>query len=444
MHSNASPHSDGRLPARGRIEQQIARMDANAADSALALLRRRDAEALAEASAWDALAAATPNLPDLFGLGLTVKACFDVTGWTTTAGSKVLADTAPASADAPLVGALRRAGAIVTSQANMTEFAFGALGLNPHYGTPRTPLDPQRERIAGGSTSGGAVAVALGFADLALGSDTSGSIRIPAAFCGLAGFKPSRGRYPEGGLIPLSPSFDVPGFMARDIETCALADRVVTGDVNSSRHRPDLRGCRFIVPSAFAYDGTEAVVASAFRRALRVLEQQGAIIVEKEWPELATYGQIAAEGGMIVSEAFVWHEAIIEAGADRYDPRVGPRIMLGKEVKAASYIRAKEKLAELAHAYHCDMADCDAVLTPAIPFLPPKIADLTEDATYFALNRACFRFTELANRIDAPSVSLPIDPTEPIGLLLTGRRGGDLDLLDLSRLIQTAFRSPSP
>ena len=195
---------------------------------ATAFVASRFDEAVADAAGVE------PSLP-LAGEVVVVKACFDVAGWTTHAGSAVLADAAPADVDAPLVAMLRSAGAIVLAQTNMTEFAYGALGLNSTYGDPTTPLRPGEQRVAGGSTSGGSVAVALGAADLALGSDTSGSIRIPAAFCGVAGFKPSQGRYPSGGMILLAASFDSPGFVAptasylRRVDT-AIVERWSTAD----------------------------------------------------------------------------------------------------------------------------------------------------------------------------------------------------------------------
>ena len=164
----------------------------------------------------------------LAGATLGVKACFDVAGWVTHAGSRVLAGEPPAARR--IVQALRHAGAALLAQNNMTEFAYGALGLNRWHGTPLTPLMADAPRVAGGSSSGGAVAVALGMATLALGSDTSGSARIPAAFCGVAGFKPSRGRYPDAGMAYLSPSFDVPGILAPDAAACLRVDRALVDE----------------------------------------------------------------------------------------------------------------------------------------------------------------------------------------------------------------------
>jgi amidase/aspartyl-tRNA(Asn)/glutamyl-tRNA(Gln) amidotransferase subunit A len=424
------------------IEEQFARMAANAEDAALAVLRRRDEQALAEARAWDALAETTAARPALSGISLAVKACFDVAGWPTDAASKVLHDAAPATVDAPLVAMPRRQGAIVTGHTNMTEFAYGALGLNPHFGTPRSPLDPQRERIAGGSTAGGAAAVALGFADFALGTDTSGSVRIPAAFCGVAAFKPSRGRYPDEGMLFLSPSFDVPGFIARDIATCALADQAVAGEAKAKAMPPaSLHGRRFLVPPRFALEAADATVTALFREALKALRDAGAEIVERDWPELATYGPIAVEGGILAAEAFEWHQPYLETRADAYDRRVGPRIALGEGVKAAAYVRAKQRLSKLAAKFHRDLDGFDALLTPTVATIPPRLADLEADDAYYAANREAFRLTEVANRIDAPSVSLPIDPQSPVGLSLTGFNGRDRALLGLSAAVEAALRA---
>jgi len=422
---------------RQHLEQQLARIDGQSEDARLAILRRRDEAALREAVAWDTLAVSPSARPPLYGLTVAAKACFDVAGWPTTAGAKLLRDAPLAKEDAALVARLRANGAVVTSQTNMTEFAFGALGLNPHFGTPRTPLDPARERIAGGSTSGGAVAVALGFADLALGSDTSGSVRIPAAFCGLAAFKPSRGRYPDEGLLHLSTSFDVPGFLARDIETCARVDQAITGE--TAIQPADLRGRRFLLPPKFALDAADEAVTARFLEAVETLRQAGAVIVERDWPELESYGRIAVEGGLIVAEAFAWHQPHLESRAADYDPRVGPRIQLGKDLSAVAYIRAKQELARLAEAYHHDLEGFDALLTPTVPILPPRLAYVSDDEHYYPTNRLTFRMTEVANRIDAPSVSVPVAPGQPIGLMLTGQNGRDSALLALAASVEAVL-----
>lgn len=420
------------------LRDQFERRDSQPAVRDTALLRSRDEEALAEAVALDDAGGLAKDGLDLAGLTVAVKACFDVQGWVTDAASPVLASREPASRDAAIVGQLRAAGAIVVGHANMTEFAFGALGTNPHFGTPLTPLDKGAERIAGGSTSGGAVAVAADFADVALGSDTSGSVRIPAAFCGVVGFKPSRGRYATEGLVLLSPSFDVPGLITRDVATCRRVDHVLSPE--ELRPPVDLRGARFLIPS-LATAGTVEEVTWLFEQAVELLQSRGATISRLNLPALETYGQIAAEGGIIIAEAFAYHRQLLAEEASEYDPRVGPRIALGENVKAWNYIAAQDQLAKLAQEFQNVVEGVDALLMPTVPFLPPKLSDLGDDDVYYALNRQSFRLTEIANRVDSPSISIPIGTGNPVGLMLTSQRGRDAALLDLAESVEAAIRN---
>lgn len=402
---------------------------------ATCLLARRDVEALAEAAAMDA------TLP-IAGDVLTVKACFDVAGWTTHAGSAVLADAPPAEADAPMVRALRSAGAILLAQTNMTEFAYGALGLNSTFGTPTTPLRPDEQRVSGGSTSGGAVAVALGVADVSLGSDTSGSIRIPAAFCGVAGFKPSQGRYPADGLIPLARSFDAPGLISstvahlRHVDT-ALLDRDVGR--GSARTIADLH---LLVPTdAIAAGETDPEVLDRFERWLGALTAAGVTITETQLPMLTEASIATREGSVIAVEAYDWHRDLIATEFSRYDPKVGPRIQHGATVLAAAYAAALRRVGECRRRYDAALEGADAIVTPTVAILPPRVADLDSMDTYLAANTEVLRLTEFANRLDLPSVSLPGERQnpQPIGLMLTGRRGGDVALLDLAVQIEACL-----
>lgn len=422
------------------VENQLQQRDRNPLARDTAILRTRDQRAANEAAAWDQAAAAGLPLPELFGTTLMVKACFDVEGWTTDAASKVLADKPPAKQDAPIVEALRSAGAVVVGHSNMTEFAFGALGTNPHHGTPLTPLDPNNEMIAGGSTSGGAVAVASGFADVALGSDTSGSVRIPAAFCGVVGFKPSQGRYSTDGMLFLSPSFDVPGIIARDVSTIRRVDGALNG--NGLETGAPLAGRRLLVPVDFALRDADPEVASTFEEALVRLQDHGATVVREEFSDLDSYGQTAVDGGIIIAEAFAFHREILAEHADLYDRRVGPRIALGEKVSAWRYAVAKDRLRQHSERFHARLDGFDALLTPTVPFLPPRIRDLADDDAYSALNRQSFRLTEIANRIDAPSISIPVRPSKPIGLLLTGQRGSDASILSLALSAEAVLAEP--
>ena len=341
----------------------------------VALLARRDDAAVADVAHID------PTLP-LAGEVLTVKACFDVAGWTTNAGSAVLADAPPAVADAPMVAALRSAGAIVLAQTNMTEFAYGALGLNSTYGSPRHQCVPARIAVSGGSTSGGAVAVALGVADLALGSDTSGSIRIPAAFCGVAGFKPSQGRYSAEGVIPLAASFDAPGLIASSMERLRRTDMAVDRPRSACRRRR-VRSPTFgssCPRDAIDAGMTDAVVLGRFDEWLGMLVgRRRHDRRERALPMLTEASIAAREGSMIAVEAYDWHRDLIAAEFDRYDQRVGPRIRHGATVLAADYVAASRRIGDCRRRYDEALHDADAIVTPTVAILPPRIAELDDD-----------------------------------------------------------------
>jgi aspartyl-tRNA(Asn)/glutamyl-tRNA(Gln) amidotransferase subunit A len=416
-------------------------LDAIARQSAVAdvaLLRRRDDAARTDAAALSG--AVEPS--SVRGLVMAVKACFDVAGWVTHSGSAVLADAEPAATDADLVARLRRAGVVLLAQSNMTEFAYGALGPNPHYGTPTTPLFDIGERVSGGSTSGGAVAVATGMVDIAVGSDTSGSVRIPAAFCGVAGFKPSKGRYPEAGLMHLSPTFDVPGIIATSAAMCGRVDAAIIARNASpqpmDRCGEDLGGLTFGVPHTIVEADLDPPVGAAFEAWLTALSGAGARLVDAPLTPMTDASTAARDGGMISAEAFMLHRDRIAGSVSRYDPRVGPRIAAGEAVPAHLYARALIELRACAQRFDAEVAEFDAILTPTVPMPPPRLTDLLDDTTYLAANVRSFRFTEFANRLDLPSLSIPgaLDDRQPYGLLITGRRRGDRSVLDVGSRIE--------
>ncbi|MBR8653424.1 amidase [Achromobacter sp. Marseille-Q0513] len=434
----------------------------------LALLARRDHAALAEARARDALLCAGVAPPPLAGETLGVKACFDVAGWVTHAGSRVLAAEPPALRDAAIVQALRHAGATLLAQNNMTEFAYGALGLNRWHGTPLTPLMADAPRVAGGSSSGGAVAVALGMATLALGSDTSGSARIPAAFCGVAGFKPSRGRYPDAGMAYLSPSFDVPGILAPDAAACLRVDRALVdesdqedmacptsprrasgvAEVAGARVGDDVRlvgaGYPVLVLPEDLLDILDAPVRQAFEAWTERLRAAGFTLRRQPLPCLTQAAQAAREGGIIAAEAYTLHRARLARSGEDYDPRVGPRMLLGAQVPAHAYASALARLRELRCCYQQALGEAAGVLTPTVPMLAPAIASLEADDAYLQANARAFSLTEFANRLDLPSVSLPGDlrARQSIGLMLTGRGGDDRRVLELAVAMERVLNRP--
>lgn len=409
-----------------------------------AVLNWSDDEALAEARALDRRAANERPLPALAGLPISVKAIIDVAGWTTHAGSRVLEAEPPAQDDAPIIAALRREGAIILAQTNMVEFAYGALGQNGHFGTPRSPVYRWEDRLAGGSSSGAAVTAAVGLVDAAIGTDTSGSVRIPAAFCGIVGFKPTQGRYDSNGIVPLARSLDTPGLLARSIVICERIDVALRARVPENPERDVLRGKRFAVPRQFVVAHSDAGIIAAFDRALRILASAGAEIVDVEMEYLGDIGGVARRGGIIAAEAYLWHEALLAKHAALYDSRIGPRIAAGAKVRAIDYLRAQEDLRVLADAYSRSMASFAAVLTPACPIEPPLMSDIADDERYLDINALVIKFTEFANRINVPSLTLPIGgPNAAIGLLVNGHRGKDTTLLALGRHMEACLCSLS-
>ena len=292
--------------------------------------------ALERALAEPGLLERMADLP-LAGMPISVKDLFDVAGQSTLAGSVALSGSAPASADSPAVARLRAAGGLIAGRTNMTEFAFSGVGINPHYGTPVNPCDPRTERIPGGSSSGAAVSVALGAAVAGLGSDTGGSLRIPAALCGLVGFKSTARLVPTAGAIPLSTTLDTVGAITRSVRDAITLHEVLAAR-QVSRSGRSLSGARLAVARTWMLEDMEPTVAAAFEASLRVLRQAGARIEELELGEIAELAGINAGGGFSAAESHAWHRKLLAEQGQRYDPRVAQRIQRGAQMSAADYL----------------------------------------------------------------------------------------------------------
>lgn len=381
--------------------------------------------------------ASTRTAGPLAGWNLSIKANIDVAGWVSHAGSAAFLQRPTATHDAALVQQLRQQGATILAQSNMTEFAYGALGLNHHFGTPRNPRYPHEERVPGGSSSGAAVSVALGFSDAALCTDTSGSARIPAAFCGVVGFIPTKGLLPEDGIFPLSPSFDVPGFIAPNVTRCAQLFNALHPTTQSAI--PSSQPWTLLVPTELDSLNLDDDVVQQFHAACNALEQAGATLVKASFPALITAGATAAEGGMISAEAYSIHQRWLENYGEQYDPLIRQRITAGAALPAWRYAHARQQLHEQTRAALHQLAHVDAVLTPTCPMLAPALAPLHDSEHYLATNRRSFLLTEFANRLNLPSLSLPYTPanTHSIGLLLTAKPHNEPRLLALAQWIET-------
>jgi aspartyl-tRNA(Asn)/glutamyl-tRNA(Gln) amidotransferase subunit A len=383
----------------------------------------------------------------LAGLPISIKDLFDIVGEPTTAGSVVLADAAPAVADGPVIARLRAAGAVLVGRTNMSEFAFSGLGINPHYGTPRNPYDRLNGggRIPGGSSSGAAISVTDGMAAAAVGSDTGGSLRIPAALCGLTGFKPTASRVPLAGVLPLSPSLDSIGPIAPSVACCALLDAVLSGRIPEPLDGCDvrgLRGLRFGVLQGYVLDGLDASVARRFEAALSLLAGEGAAIEEVHFAELAQIPESNAKGGLTAAESYAWHRQLLAEHADRYDPRVLSRILRGKEMSAVDYLDVLAARQRIQSAAMRAFSGFDAWLVPAVPRIAPLIAELTaSDAAYVDANMAMLRNPSVFNFLDCCALSIPCHlPGEaPVGLMVAARPGEDLHLLRIGMAIEAAL-----
>lgn len=424
----------GRTTSVALTEAALDRIDRHRKAGGAAFLSVDAAGALAQARAADQARAAGLVASPLAGLPVSIKDLFDVRGEVTRAGSKALEGSAPAQADAPAVARLRAAGAVLIGRTNMSEFAFSGLGLNPHYGTPRTPFDP--DRISGGSTSGGAVSVAEEMAVAALGTDTGGSIRIPSAFCGLTGFKPTARRVPLDGAVPLSTSLDSAGPLARSVACCAAMDAVLSGETLDTR-AADLRGLRLYVTRDFVGDGLDAEVAQAFDATLAKLSAQGARIVEFGFPELRRLPEINAAGGLTAAEAWTWHRTLLQAKGDQYDQRVAQRIRRGEKLSATDYIVLLAERRAMQQRAADLLRDADAWLMPSVAVRPPRLDALERDEDFFAINGLVLRNASVINFLDGCAASLPMG--EGMGLGVCGLHGGDARALQVAAAIEHAL-----
>ena len=405
------------------------------------------AKRLARAS--DSLREAGQVRSSIEGLPVSVKDLFDVAGETTTAGSTVLRDTPPAARDAGAVQRLVAAGAVLVGKTNMTEFAYSGLGLNPHYGTPANPWRRQERRIPGGSSSGAAVAVADGMCLASVGSDTGGSARIPAALCGITGFKPTARRMPATGLVPLSHTLDAVGVMASDVAGCAALDAVLSGvpDAGAAsaagQPRPwRLRQARFALPTTLVQDGMDEEVAIAFQRALQRLSAAGAQLVELPVPEFEELAAINAAGGFSAAESWAWHADLIEHSASGYDPRVISRILRGREFTARAYLALLAQRADWQRRVAARLGDFDGWLMPTVPLVAPRIAELEADESlYYPVNAAMLRNPSIVNFMDGCAISLPCHDAggAPVGLSLAGLPMCDAAVLDWAADIERAL-----
>jgi aspartyl-tRNA(Asn)/glutamyl-tRNA(Gln) amidotransferase subunit A len=397
-------------------------------------------EALGAADLSDRRRASGAPIGPLEGVPVSVKDLFDVTGVPTLAGSVTRANVAAADRDALIVSRLRAAGAVIVGKTSMTEFAYSGLGLNPHYGTPANPWDPAR--IPGGSSSGAGVAGPYGFSVGAIGTDTGGSVRIPAAFCGVTGFKPTTRRIPRDGAFPLSRTLDSIGPLAASVNCCALLDAVLAGEMPTSLEEISLNGLRILLPvGPPLLDDLDGLVARAFDQTLRRLSRAGAQLTERRVVAFDLLADVHRLGGIAAPEAFAVHRLGLGAHAGEYDPHVRRRLEAGGRVLAADYIEALDARAAAIRSFDATTRSFDVVLCPTVAVVAPKFDGLLNDDAYLAANALVLRNTSIFNLLDRPALSLPCQETGslPVGLMVVGRTGEDRRLLAAGAAIEAVL-----
>jgi aspartyl-tRNA(Asn)/glutamyl-tRNA(Gln) amidotransferase subunit A len=424
--------------SRALVEECLARIDDPSGEGRRTFLKVHRDDALAAADAHDRARRSGRAVSPFAGIPVSIKDLFDIEGDVTTAGSIALRDAAPAARDAPSVARLRATGFIPIGRTNMTEFAFSGLGINPHYDTPRNPYDRKTGRIPGGSSSGAAVSITDGMAFGALGTDTGGSCRIPAALCGIAGFKPTQRRVPTEGAFPLSTTLDSIGPLAASADCCAILDAVLAGESSFNLPPASLAGLQFAVPQTLVLDGLDKHVAASFEAALKKLSSAGARIADIPLRELNELPQMNAKGGFAAYEAYHIHRDLIAKKSAQYDPRVLVRIMRGQEQSAADYEGLKPARAEFIQRVARITSAYDALIMPTVPVIAPALAELENDNAYRDVNFLMLRNPGLVNFLDRCAISIPCHRAgeAPAGLMLAGEHGTDRRLLAIAAVAE--------
>ena len=435
----------GRTSSRRLTEDALERIADRSGEGARAFIKVYAESALAEADFSDRLRRHGVRRSPVDGLPVSIKDLFDVAGDVTCAGSKILSQKA--TTDAAAVARLRAAGAVFVGRTNMVEFAFGTTGINPHYGTPKNPWDRKTGRIPGGSSSGAAVAQADGMCVMALGSDTRGSIRIPAAFCGITGFKPTARRVPREGAFPLSYTLDSVGPLANSVACCATYDAILAGEPAELLPELPAKGLRLLLPKSAVRDGLDREVKESFENSLERLQGAGAMVTEMPVPAFDRQSEYFKGGGYAGAEAYAIHRKNAARLAE-YDPRVAKRVLLGKDLSAADYVDFGLLRAAFQREVGAALEPFDAFVLPAVPCIAPPLAEVdASDEAYFRWNTRILGIVGLVNFLDGCAVSLPCherahSPTgAPVGFMVCGPAMSDRRILAVAAAIERTLAS---
>jgi aspartyl-tRNA(Asn)/glutamyl-tRNA(Gln) amidotransferase subunit A len=435
-----------RITSRRLVEQSLEAISDPAGEGARAFLRVHEQEARAAADRVDAQRRSGAKLPPLAGIPISIKDLFDEAGVVTLGGSRILADAAPALRDSLVVERLRNAGAVIIGRTNLTEFAYSALGINPHYGTPANVYDRAAARIPGGSSSGAAVSVADSMAAGAIGSDTGGSIRIPAALNGLVGFKPTARRVPLDGVLPLSKSLDSAGPIARTVADCVVLDHVLAAETDGMPTAAPVRTLRLGVPTTLVQDDLSPAVARAFSAALERLSAAGATIVDVPMTEFTQAAAVSPHGAFASFEAYSFHSQWLQERSHEYDPRVRMRFSVGEQLGEAGYRELLALRQQFIQAVNAAAAAYDALLMPTTPDTAPTIADATkDDDSYLRLNARMLRNASIVNLFDGCALSIPCQEpgSAPVGLMIAGAHNSDRRVLEVGLALEEIVRGPT-
>ena len=432
----------GTTTARDLTEGCLARIEDESGEGSRVFLMADAEGAIEQADYIDSMRRKGRAPSRYAGIPVSLKDLFDVAGQVTAAGSTILRDAEPARQDATCVARLRAAGFVFLGRTNMTEFAYSGVGLNPHYGTPKSVWDRASGRIPGGSSSGAGVSVGDGMAYMGLGTDTGGSCRIPAAFNGVAGYKSSTGRVPKDGVFPLSATLDTVGPLANSVQCCSIVDALMAGDRSGAVSPRDPHSLRFGILQHVALDAMAPEVATAFDAAVQVLGKAGVQLAEVGFPELAELPSINSRGGISACEAMDVHAKMLERHGDAYDQRVRTRILSGNTVTGPElvgiYRRRREMIAKFARL----ASGLDGFILPTVPILPPMISEVDDNERYGPLNFLCLRNTFLGNFVDSCAISIPMTARgeAPAGLMIMRPHGQDTQLFNAAATVEALLK----
>lgn len=426
------------ITAQQLTEAAFARIEDANGQGATTFIKLYKEKALQAAKLSDAHRTAGHTRSALEGIPISIKDLFDVAGDRTRAASVVLNHIEPAQTNATLVQRLINAGAILVGRTNMTEFAFSGLGINPHYGTPKAPWQRHEGRIPGGSSSGAGVSVSDGMCAAAIGTDTGGSIRIPAAFCGITGFKPTADRIPSTGVLPLSFSLDSSGPLGHSVTCCAIVDSVLSATNFTALTAIPYHHLRIAVPKDVVFNSMDRTVAQHINASILALKNSGVQIERIELPEFNQLAYINRKGGLATAEAWALHRDLLPEFESRYDPRVALRIQQGKDQNAADYIDLLTEREHWIQAVENRLAPYDAFLMPTCPIIPPRIKDLADEENYFTQNAIILRNPSIVNFLNGCAISLPCHPKNepPVGLTLAAPAYHDSHLLQVAYTVE--------